>query len=112
MKNKLGLLGMLGFLGILGFVTDNRYFLAFFGFLVFFRYFFVIPDELFKLNVRRAAAPAFFTGVGIQAITITITAFTKDVPQLVTGLSLSFSISIALFIILLVIAEFKELRSR
>jgi hypothetical protein len=112
MNNKLGLLGLLGFLGILGFVTDNRYLLAFFGFLVFFRYFFVIPDELFKQNVQRAATPAFFTGVGVQAITIIVTAFTKDVPQLVTGLSLSFSISIALFIILLVITEFKELRSR
>lgn len=112
MRNKLGLLGILGFLGVLGIVTDNRFFLAFFAFLVFFRYFFVIPDELFMQNVRRAATPAFFTGVAVQGITIAVTAFTKDAQQLISGLALSFSISIMLFIILLVAAEFKELRSR
>jgi quinol-cytochrome oxidoreductase complex cytochrome b subunit len=112
MKNRLGLLGLLGFLGILGIVTDNRFFLAFFAFLVFFRYFFVIPDELFKQNVQRAATPAFFTGIGVQAITIAVTAFTKDTQQLISGLSLSFSVAMMLFIILLVVAEFKELRNR
>lgn len=112
MKNKLGLLGVLGLLGILGIVTDNRFFLGFFAFLVFFRYFFVIPDELFMQNLRRAATPAFFTGVAVQGITIAVTAFTKDTQQLISGQALSFSISIAPFIILLVIAEFKELRNR
>ncbi len=112
MKNKLGLLGLLGLLGILGIVTDNRYFLGFFAFLVFVRYFFVIPDELFMQNVRRAATPAFFTCIGAQAVTLLVTAFTKDDDQLITGLALSFSISMMLFIILLVIAEFKEQRNR
>lgn len=112
MKNKLAFLGLLGLLGILGIVTDNRYFLCFFAFLVFLRYFFVIPDELFMQNVRRAATPAFFTCIGVQAATLSVTAFTKSNEQLITGFALSFSVSMMLFIILLVIAEFKEQRNR
>jgi hypothetical protein len=112
MKNKLGFLGLLGFWGVLGIVTDNRYLLAFFAYFVFFRYFFVKPDELFKQYVQGAATPAFFTGVAIQAVTIAVTAFTKDINQLVIGLSLSFSIPVMLFIILLVGTEYRELRSR
>ena len=103
MKNKLAYLGLLGFLGILGIITENKYFLGFFGYFVFFRYFVVRPDELFKLNVQRAATPAFFTGIAVQALTLAVTAFTKDIAQLVIGLSLSFSISTALFILVLVV---------
>jgi hypothetical protein len=110
MKNKLAYFGLIGFLGILGIVTDNKYSLAFFAFFVFFRYLAVKPDELFKLNVQRAATPAFFTGVAVQTITLAVTAFTKNSAQLVAGLSLSFSISIFLFIIILVIFEYQEAR--
>jgi hypothetical protein len=59
MKNKLGFFGAIGLVGILGIATDNRFLLAFFAYFVFFRYFWVIPDELFKLNVQKAATPAF-----------------------------------------------------
>ena len=110
MKNKLAYLALLGFMGILGIVTDNKYFLGFFGYFVFFRYFFVKPDELFRLNIHKAATPAFFTGVAMQALTLTVTAFTKDITQLVIGLSLSFSISTALFILVLVVYEYRESR--
>ena len=112
MKNKLAYLGLLGFVGILGFLTENRGLIGFFAFFVFFRYFFVRPDELFILNVQRAATPAFFTGVAVQTLTIAVTAFTKDLPQLVKGLAFSFSISIALFIILLSVYEYKENRGK
>ncbi|MHB8806208.1 MAG: DUF3796 domain-containing protein [Anaerolineaceae bacterium] len=110
MKNKLGYLGFIGFLGILGIVTDNKYFLAFFAFVVFFRYFAIKPDELFQLNVQKAATPAFFTEVAVQTITLAITAFTKNIAQLITGLALSFSISIVVFILILTIYEYKESR--
>jgi hypothetical protein len=110
MKNKLAYFGLLGFLGILGIVTDNKYFLAFFAYFVFFRYLTVKPDELFKLNVQRAATPAFFAGVAGQAITLVITAFTRSIVQIITGFSLSFSVSIVIFIIILTIFEYKESR--
>jgi hypothetical protein len=112
MKNKLGFLGIVGFLGILGIITEDRTYLAFFAFLVFFRYFFVIPDELFRLNVRRAASPAFFTGVAVQTATIAVNVITKDDSFLIAGLALSFSVSMFLFIILLIIAELKEQKNR
>lgn len=112
MKNKLGFLGLLGLWGILGIVTDNRLFLAFFAYFVFFRYFFVKPDELFWQNVHRAATPAFFTGIAVQAVFIAVSAFAKDTSLLITGLSLSFAVSLIIFISMLVVAEFKELRNR
>ncbi len=112
MRNKVGYLGLFGFMGILGIITDNRFLLAFFAYFVFFRYFFIKPDELFKLYVQSAAVPAFFTGVTIQFLTIAITAFTKNITQLITGLSLSFSISTALFILILTFFEMKETRTR
>lgn len=112
MKNPLGYLGIFGFVGIIGIITEYRLFLAFLSFFVFVRYFFVIPDELFRENVRRAATPAFFTGTAVQAASVAVSAFTKDESLLTAGLALSFSISMFVFIILHVIAEFKEQRSR
>lgn len=112
MKNKLGFLSLLGFLGIIGIITEDRTYLSFFAFFVFFRYFFVIPDELFRLNVRRAASPAFFTGVAVQAATVAVNAVTKDDSFLIAGLGMSFAVSMFVFIILLVIAEFKEQKNR
>lgn len=112
MRNKLGYMGLMGFMGILGITTENRYLLAFFAYFVFLRYFFVIPDELFTRYVQRASVPAFFTGVAIQTLTIAVTAFTQDKTQLIAGLSLAFSIPVALFIILLIRSEFKEMRGR
>ncbi len=111
MKNKLGFLGVFGFLGVLGIITDDKLFLSFFAFFVFIRYFFVIPDELFRLNVRRSAAPAFFTGIAIQAAAIAINAVTMDDSYLIVGLSLGFSVPLFLFILLLVILELKEKRN-
>lgn len=77
MKNILGYLGFLGLLGVLGFITDSKAYFGFFGFLGYFRYFAVIPDELFKANVKNAATPAFFAGIVVFAITVALTAFIK-----------------------------------
>lgn len=112
MKNKLAFLSLLGFLGIIGFLTENKFMFAFFAYFVFARYFFVRPDELFKQNVQKAATPAFFTGLAMQALTISVTAFTSDTRQLIIGLSLSFSVPTMLFILILVVREFRELKGR
>lgn len=108
MKNKLGLLGLLGLLGIVGFFTPNKVYFAFFAFLIFFRYLFVIPDELFKENVRRAATPAFFTGVVIYTITAALTAFSISIPFYVGGLVLGFTASFLVFTAVFVYFEQKE----
>jgi hypothetical protein len=110
MKNKLGLLGFLGLLGIVGFFTPNKIYFAFFAFLYFGRYFFVIPDELFKENVKRAATPAFFTGMVIYTITAALTAFSISIKFYVAGLVLGFSASFLVFVALFVYFEQKESR--
>lgn len=110
MKNKLGYLGLIGVLGVLGIITENKGYLAFFAYFVFFRYFTVRYDELFQLNVQKAATPAFFTGLIAQLLTITTTALTNNMSYLVKGLALSFSISTAVFIIRMVVFEYKELK--
>lgn len=111
MKNKLGFLGLLGLIGILGIITEHRSFLGFFGFLVYFRYFTVIPDELFKNNVRKAVMPAFFIGIVIMSITIALTVIIKEKTILFLGLPINFIVSIVIFTILLTMYELKESRS-
>lgn len=108
MKNKLGFLGFLGLLGFLGFFTENKTYIFFFTFLIYFRYFKVIPDELFKENVRRAATPAFFTGVAIFVITSGLTAFSISTLYYVTGLVIGFAVSFMVFTIIMASLEIKE----
>ncbi len=58
--NKLGLFSLLALLGVLGLATENKGVLGFFGFAFYLGYFWVLPDELFRQNVRKAATAAFF----------------------------------------------------
>jgi len=108
MKNKLGFLGVLGLFGAAGFFTDNKSYFALFAFLYFFRYFFVIPDELFKINIQKSATPAFFTGTAIYALTIALTAFRVGTVVFASGLVLGFVIPFLMFTILLSVYEIKE----
>ena len=112
MKNKLGYLGFLGVLGVLGFITNNKIYFSFFGFLVYLRYFFVIPDELFKANVQKAATPAFFVGVVIYTITAALTAFYINTTIFVICLVFGFVSSFLVFTIILTSCESKENRSK
>lgn len=109
MNNKLGYLGFLGLIGLIGF-TGNFYFFGFLGFLVYFRYFKVIPDELFKENVRKSASPSFFVSIIISALIAGYSALTKSISAqyLVTGLAINFAIPIFVFTGILVYLELKE----
>ena len=55
-RNPLSHLGWLGFLGILGILSGAVTMLVFFLFFFFFTYRSKIPDELFWINVHKAAA--------------------------------------------------------
>ena len=59
MKYGYGCLGFLSLLGILGIVTEERTFLAFFGFAVDFQYFFRKTDEMMIEYMNKSAARAF-----------------------------------------------------
>ena len=108
MKNKLGYLSLLALLAALGFLTDNKGYLAFLGFLYYIRYFFIIPDELFVANVQKAATPAFFTGIASSAITIILKALIHNDKILPFGMGLGMAMSIFVFTFILTAREIKE----
>lgn len=108
MKNKLGYLSLLALLAALGFLTDNKGYLAFLGFLYYIRYFFVIPDELFVANVHKAATPAFFTGLASSAITIILRELLHNDRILPVGTGLGMALSIFVFTVILTGREVRE----
>ena len=59
--NCLGLLSLLSLIALLAQPTNNEGLYGFLGFAYYLRYFFVQPDELFRLNLQKAATAAFFT---------------------------------------------------
>ena len=63
--NPMGLLALPALAALLYFPTGNRDFIGFMGFFYFIRYFWVNPDELFLLTLRRAATWAFILEVGL-----------------------------------------------
>lgn len=106
--NKLGFLGFLGLIGLIGFFTDNNGFYGFFGFFSFFYYFNVIPDELFKQNLMRAATPAFFLNLLTVSIILFISVPAKNIDLLAGGMAISFGGSIMIFSGMLAYIEIKE----
>lgn len=112
MKNKLGYVGLLGLLGIVGFFAHNAVYFALFAFLYYLRYFWVIPDELFKENVRKAASPSFFTSLVLYTATVALTAFHISTLFFVIGLVAGFVVPFILFTLLLTSFELKEGRCK
>ena len=112
MKNRLGFLGFLGLFGLVGFISGNYAYCSFFGFLIYLRYFWVIPDELFLENVQKAATPAFFVGITLYAITGALSAFLVSTTYFVIGLVAGFVASFLVFAVILVSRELNESRSK
>lgn len=99
-NNKLGYFGFLGLLGLIG-LSGNHSFFGFFGFFAYLRYFTVIPDELFRENVRKAATPSFFTGITVAALAATVISFMKNasIPaENILALSLALSFALPVFV--------------
>jgi len=97
MKNKLSLIGVIGLLGLLGFVTDNPGFYGFFGFFGFFGFASIEPDETFQTNLNKAGKNAFFTGMIMYPIFITIGAFTSFAKAYAFGFAISFALQLIVF---------------
>lgn len=68
MKNKLGYLGFLGFVGIYGIFWRSFTHSAFLIFFFFFTYLDIIPDELFKENIKKSASNAFMVNMIISIV--------------------------------------------
>ena len=100
--NYLGFLSLLALIAILGLITDNNGLYGFFGFAYYLRYFWVIPDEFFQLNVQKAATFAFMSEmislVPFMFVCTYIYGAAKAVP---TAFGLSFAVTIFVFTIAL-----------
>ena len=107
--NCLGFLSLLALIAILGLITDNNGLYGFFGFAYYLRYFWVIPDEFFQLNVQKAATFAFMSEmislVPFMFVCTYIYGAAKAVP---TAFGLSFAVTIFVFTIALIVLEWKE----
>lgn len=111
MKNKYGLIGFLSILGIWGLYQNEPIFLSFLAFIVFFEYFFIEPDELFIVNMRKAGTWGFFTNIAITSLaTLVMSAFNISSNALAGGATLGFSIGIAVFCFSTSFLEWKEKR--
>ena len=106
--NYLSLLSLLSMIGILGFFTENK---GFFGFLVYVRYFSVVPDEMFQLNVRKAATISFFTEiislVFFVFLFVMLYQSKRGIPM---AFGMSFAVAIILFSICLTVLEWREMK--
>ncbi|WP_026895971.1 DUF3796 domain-containing protein [Clostridiisalibacter paucivorans] len=109
--NYLGLLSLLSLIGFLGWKTGDISLYGFFGFGYYIRYFFIIPDELFELNVRKAATSAFLC----QMISLVLFMFLGyfvylDARAIPFAFGLSFATAIFVFSIYLMVLEYRESR--
>ena len=107
--NYLGFLSLLALIAILGWQTENKGLYGFFGFAYYFRYFWVIPDEFFQLNVQKAATFAFMSEMVLLVPFMFVCAFTYGVAKAVPiSFALSFSVTILAFTIALIFHEWRE----
>ncbi|WML32600.1 DUF3796 domain-containing protein [Clostridium sp. OS1-26] len=119
MKNKLGYLGLLGTIGILGILIHSFFCSVFLVFFFFLTYAKVIPDELFKENVKKSALNAFTVNMMINAVIMVVCFSITNFYQFSTPNSsmlmfsvvafvLNFIISILTFVFTLMIYGHKE----
>lgn len=110
--NYLGLLSLLALIPILGWKLEIPGLFGFFGFAYYLRYFWVTPDELFLLNLRKAATAAFFweliSLVPLLAAAWVICGGTRALPA---ALGLSYAVAILVFSFALAALELREQRS-
>ncbi len=111
MKNKYGLLGFLSLLGFWGLYSEDSIFLSFFAFIIFFQYFWIIPDELFADTLRKCATGAFFINISITAsCTFVLSYFEMSSNPFAAGSSFGFGIAIAVFALSAFVSEWMQRR--
>jgi len=114
-KNKLiyGSLGFLSILGILGIVTESKIYLAYFAFAVHLKYLFIETDEMLESYMNQSAAVAFYLqNLSFVIISLFRIFILKDdlSHAFVLSFIISWSISIFMYTILVLVYEFRERR--
>lgn len=107
--NYLGFLSLLALIAVLGWRTGNEGLYGFFGFAYYFRYFWVIPDEFFRLNVQKAATFAFMSEMILLVPFMFVCTFAYGAAKAVpVSFALSFAVTILAFTIALIFSEWRE----
>lgn len=107
--NYLGFLSLLALIAILGWTTDNPGLYGFFGFAYYLRYFWVIPDEFFQMNVQRAATCAFMAEMISLVPLMFVCTYLYGAGEAVrTAFGLSYAVTIFVFTIVLMVLEWRE----
>lgn len=107
--NRLGFLSLFAIIGVLGLVSDNKEFAGFFGYAYYIRYFFVIPDELFIANIRKAASFGFFSGILATGIALILHILFPGLLSNAMILASCYVVSVFCFTIALIVLEVKEM---
>lgn len=109
--NYLGFLSVLSLIALLGLITNNTGLFVFFGFAYYIRYFRVIPDELFKLNVQKAATVAFMSEmISLVPFMFLFSYIYHSVKAVPMAFGMSFAVSIFAFTGALMVLEWRERR--
>lgn len=107
--NYLGFLSLLSLIAVLGLTTDNNGLFGFFGFIYYIRYFWVIPDELFRLNFQKAATFAFMAEmISLVPFMFLCNYLYESARAVPMAFGLSFAAAILAFTIALILLEWKE----
>lgn len=107
--NGLGFLSLLALIAILGWYTENKGLYGFFGFVYYIRYFWVIPDELFRQNVQKAAVFAFMSEMILLVPFMFVCTFLYGAVRAVpAAFALGFAVTAFAFTIALVFWEWRE----
>lgn len=107
--NYLGFLSLLALIAVLGWRTENKDLYGFFGFAYYFRYFRVIPDEFFRLNIQKAATFAFMSEMILLVPFMFVCTFIYGAAKAVpVSFALSFAATVLAFTTALVFLEWRE----
>lgn len=106
-----GLIGLLSLLGFIGVFTEERTFLSFFAFAVYFEYFFIEYDEMLEEYMNKSASRAFYCGMITTAVVVLICFFIKNLAgnqALMVGFAFGWGVSVAVHGFSLGYYKFKE----
>ncbi len=107
--NPVGFLSCISIIALMGFITNNRGWFGFLGFLYYFRYFWIIPDESFRNNIEKSATVAFFAQLFSLAPLLFLTKFLIRHENFVPiSFGISFCVGILFFTLTIVVLEWRE----
>lgn len=105
-----GSMSLLSVLGLIGVFTEQRNFLAFFAFVVDFKYFFIPFDEMLEAYMNKSAARAFYCGMLTTAATALISFLLQEQGSqaLLIGFSWGWAVSIIVYALSTAVYSAKE----